>query len=103
MCGLAARLTGRPAKMCLSRRDDRRITGKRHAFWVRYKVGLDERGGFCGVKIDLAADCGPSLDFSSSIVDRAMFHADNADYLGEARLTGYCCLVCVAGCSGEPG
>ncbi|MCW2475750.1 xanthine dehydrogenase molybdopterin binding subunit [Candidatus Symbiopectobacterium sp. NZEC151] len=91
LCALAARLTGRPAKMCLSRRDDMRITGKRHAFFVRYQVGIDERGVLCGVKIDLAANCGHSLDLSGSIVDRAMFHADNAYYLGDARITGYRC------------
>ncbi|GAA3585026.1 xanthine dehydrogenase molybdopterin binding subunit [Gibbsiella greigii] len=91
LCALAARLTRRPAKMCLSRRDDMRITGKRHAFFVRYEVGIDERGVFSGVKIDLAANCGHSLDLSGSIVDRAMFHADNAYYLGDALITGYRC------------
>ncbi len=45
----------------------------------------------CGVKIDLAGNCGYSLDLSGSIVDRAMFHADNAYYLGDARITGYRC------------
>ncbi|OSM95687.1 xanthine dehydrogenase molybdopterin binding subunit [Lonsdalea populi] len=91
LCALAASVTGRPVKMCLSRRDDMRITGKRHGFFVRYEVGVDERGVFSGVKIDLAANCGHSLDLSGSIVDRAMFHADNAYYLGDALITGYRC------------
>ncbi|WP_342755364.1 xanthine dehydrogenase molybdopterin binding subunit [Pantoea sp. MBD-2R] len=91
LCAVAARLTGRPVKMRLGRRDDMRITGKRHPFYVRYDVGVDEQGRFCGVKIDLAANCGYSLDLSGSIVDRAMFHADNAYYLGDALITGYRC------------
>lgn len=91
LCAIAARVTGRPVKMCLSRRDDMHITGKRHGFFVRYEVGIDARGVFSGVKIDLAANCGHSLDLSGSIVDRAMFHADNAYYLGDALITGYRC------------
>uniref|UniRef100_UPI00260EFFCA molybdopterin cofactor-binding domain-containing protein n=1 Tax=uncultured Pluralibacter sp. TaxID=1490864 RepID=UPI00260EFFCA len=88
---LAARLTGRPAKLRLSRRDDMRITGKRHPFFVRYEVGFSPEGILQGVIIDLAANCGYSLDLSGSICDRAMFHADNAYYLGDARITGYRC------------
>jgi len=58
---------------------------------VRYDVGVEDDGRLCGVKIDLAGNCGYSLDLSGSIVDRAMFHADNAYYLGDARITGYRC------------
>lgn len=91
LCAVAARQTGRPVKMRLARRDDMRITGKRHPFYVRYDVGVDSEGRFSGVKIDLAGNCGYSLDLSGSIVDRAMFHADNAYYLGDALITGYRC------------
>jgi xanthine dehydrogenase, molybdenum binding subunit apoprotein (EC 1.17.1.4) len=91
LCAIAARQTLHPVKMRLARRDDMRITGKRHPFFVRYDVGFDEEGRFCGVKIDLAGNCGYSLDLSGSIVDRAMFHADNAYYLGDALITGYRC------------
>ncbi|MDL4912502.1 MAG: xanthine dehydrogenase molybdopterin binding subunit [Enterobacterales bacterium endosymbiont of Blomia tropicalis] len=91
LCAVAARQTGRAVKMRLARRDDMRITGKRHPFFVRYEVGVDDEGRLCGVKIDLAGNCGYSLDLSGSIVDRAMFHADNAYYLGDALITGYRC------------
>ncbi len=96
LCAIAARLCGRPAKMRLARRDDMRMTGKRHPFFVRYDVGFDDDGRFCGVKIDLAGNCGYSLDLSGSIVDRAMFHADNAYYLGDATITGYRCRTNIA-------
>ncbi|MCT4703792.1 xanthine dehydrogenase molybdopterin binding subunit [Enterobacteriaceae bacterium H20N1] len=93
---LAAILTGRPAKMRLSRRDDMRITGKRHPFFVRYDVGFTGEGILNGVIIDLAANCGYSLDLSGSICDRAMFHADNAYYLGDVLITGYRCRTNLA-------
>ena len=91
LCAIVARQTGRAAKMRLSRRDDMRVTGKRHPFFVRYEAGVEEDGRLCGIKIGLAGNCGYSLDLSGSIVDRAMFHADNAYYLGDARVTGYRC------------
>ncbi|WP_075181734.1 xanthine dehydrogenase molybdopterin binding subunit [Pantoea sp. 1.19] len=96
LCALAAGITGRPAKMRLARRDDMLLTGKRHPFYVRYDVGVDAEGRFSGVRIDLAGNCGYSLDLSGSIVDRAMFHADNAYYLGDAQITGYCCRTNLA-------
>ncbi|KHN90473.1 xanthine dehydrogenase molybdopterin binding subunit [Pectobacterium actinidiae] len=93
---LAAYLTERPAKLRLSRRDDMRTTGKRHPFFVRYDVGFTDDGMLHGVAIDLAANCGYALDLSGSICDRAMFHADNAYYLGDARITGYRCRTHLA-------
>ena len=44
-----------------------------------------------GVSFDFLARCGMSPDLSGSIVDRALFHADNAYYLENALITGYPC------------
>lgn len=96
LAALAAHITGRPAKMRLSRQDDMMITGKRHPFYVSYDVGYNARGRLQGIEITLAANCGYSLDLSGSIVDRAMFHADNAYYLGDATITGYRCKTHIA-------
>ncbi|MFI8416360.1 xanthine dehydrogenase molybdopterin binding subunit [Serratia sp. NPDC078593] len=96
LCALAAHLTGRPAKMRLNRHDDMLITGKRHPFYIRYDVGFDDTGRLHGVKIDLAANCGYSLDLSGSIVDRAMFHADNAYFLQDVVITGHRCKTHIA-------
>src|SRR5476651_429535 len=96
LSALAAHLTGRPAKMRLARQDDMLITGKRHPFYVRYDVGFTDDGVLHGIEIQLAANCGYSLDLSGSIVDRAMFHADNAYYLGDATITGLRCKTNMA-------
>ncbi|MCC3731528.1 xanthine dehydrogenase molybdopterin binding subunit [Rouxiella badensis] len=96
LAALAAHLTGRPVKMRLSRQDDMMITGKRHPFYVSYDVGYDDRGLIQGIEIKLAGNCGYSLDLSGSIIDRAMFHADNAYYLGDATITGYRCKTHIA-------
>ncbi|MFC3393461.1 xanthine dehydrogenase molybdopterin binding subunit [Brenneria rubrifaciens] len=91
LCAVVARVTGRPARMRLNRRDDMLMTGKRHPFLVRYQAGYDDRGLLLALKLDLIANCGHSADLSGSIVDRAMFHADNAYYLSDVIITGYRC------------
>ncbi len=78
LAALAAWKTGRPAKMRLDRDDDMIATGKRHDFRVDYTVGFNERGLVKAVDVVLAARCGHSEDLSLGVVDRAMFHADNA-------------------------
>ena len=80
LCAVIAHLTGRPTKMRLPRMEDMTMTGKRHPFYVEYDVGFDDDGLLHGIEIDLAGNCGYSPDLSGSIVDRAMFHSDNAYY-----------------------
>ncbi|NNA16404.1 xanthine dehydrogenase molybdopterin binding subunit [Pseudomonas lundensis] len=91
LCAVVARLTGQPAKMRLPRVEDMHMTGKRHPFYVEYDVGFDASGRLQGIELDLAGNCGYSPDLSASIVDRAMFHADNAYYLGDATIHGHRC------------
>jgi len=91
LAALVSKLTGKPCKMRLSRELDMRMTGKRHPFVVQFEVGFTDQGLLAGLKLDLLADCGYSPDLSGSIVDRAMFHSDNAYYLGNADITGYRC------------
>ncbi|SER03837.1 xanthine dehydrogenase, molybdenum binding subunit apoprotein [Faunimonas pinastri] len=87
VAALAARLTGRPAKLRLDRDDDMVMTGKRHDFRIDYAVGFDGDGRILGAEFDQAARCGYSADLSGGITDRAMFHADNAYDLQAARVT----------------
>ena len=89
IAALLANKTKRPVKIRLARSDDIRVTGKRHHFLSRYKVGFDSKGIIAGLDLELSAGCGMSPDLSGSIVDRAMFHADNAYYLGNARVVGH--------------
>lgn len=96
MCAVIAHLTGRPTKMRLPRMEDMTMTGKRHPFYVEYDVGFDDDGLLHGIQIDLAGNCGYSPDLSGSIVDRAMFHSDNAYYLGDATINGHRCKTNLA-------
>lgn len=89
IAALAARKTGRPAKLRLDRDDDMIMTGKRHDFVVDYDVGFDHVGRISALRLDLASRCGRSLDLSNAINDRAMFHADNCYYLENVEIVSH--------------
>lgn len=88
---LLANVTKRPVRMRLSRTDDMVMTGKRHPFYNTYHVGFNNKGRIKGIEITVNGDCGYSPDLSDAIVDRAMFHSDNAYYLENATVTGNRC------------
>lgn len=89
LAALLARKTGRAVKIRLARADDMLATGKRHPFLSHYQVGFDEEGRILGLDMTLSAGCGMSPDLSDPIVDRAMFHTDNAYFLPAACVTGH--------------
>ncbi|MEQ9123242.1 MAG: xanthine dehydrogenase molybdopterin binding subunit, partial [Alphaproteobacteria bacterium] len=91
VAALAAVRSGRAVKVRYDRDQDMTITGKRHDFRIDYRVGFDDMGRIEGIAFDQAARCGMSYDLSDPICDRAMFHADNAYYLPNARITSYRC------------
>ena len=91
IAALAAVKTGRPCKFRLERDDDMIMTGKRHDFLIDYDVGFDREGHIQGIEFMQAARCGYSADLSGAIADRAMFHADNGYFLGNATITSHRC------------
>ncbi len=91
IASLLANATRRPVKFRMDRDDDMAMTGKRHDFFVTYDVGFDAEGRIHGLEMDLAGRCGMSPDLSNGVVDRAMFHADNAYFLPAARVSGHRC------------
>ncbi len=91
IAAIFATRTGKAVKCRLGREDDMRMTGKRHPFKHEYTVGFDENGKIQGVDYLIVGDCGHSPDLSDAIVDRAMFHCDNAYYLENADIQGLRC------------
>ncbi|MFT4924517.1 MAG: xanthine dehydrogenase large subunit [Phenylobacterium sp.] len=91
LAALLSNVTKKAVKMRLSRVDDMVLTGKRHPFENTYQVGFDGNGQIQGINITVNGDCGYSPDLSDAIVDRAMFHSDNAYYLDQATVTGNRC------------
>lgn len=91
MAGLAAYLTGRPAQLILTRDEDMLVTGKRHPFQSRWQVGFDAKGRISAYDIELLANGGAYADLSVAILERAMFHAENAYHIPHARIRGRAC------------
>ncbi len=84
---LLANATGRTVKLVLHRDDDQKITGKRHRFYATYKIGFNSNGMVNSYIVDLNADAGCATDLSMAILERAMFHAENAYYIPNIRIT----------------
>ena len=89
MAAVLAVRNRRAVKYRMPRQDDMVQTGKRHDFWNRYEVGFSEQGEIISAEYDMVGKCGCTADLSDGVVDRAMFHADNAYYLPNARISGY--------------
>lgn len=79
----------RAVKFRLARSHDMQLTGKRHPFKNSFNIGFDPDGQLQASVIEVTGNCGCSPDLSDAIVDRAMFHADNAYYLGQSTVTGH--------------
>jgi len=85
-------LRNRCAAVCrLSRGDDMIMTGKRHEFINSYDVSFEADGAVSAIQLRLAANCGSSADLSDAIVDRAMFHSDNAYFYPDVSIDGLRC------------
>ena len=91
VAALGAYLTGRPVRVRLNRLQDITLTGKRHPFYARFKVGFSEEGLLNAIKIELFSDGGWSQDLSEPVLARALCHLDNAYYIPHLEATGRVC------------
>lgn len=85
---VGAALTGRPVKITLDRDFDMIMNGRRHPFETHYEIGFDGEGRILAYQADFLADAGWAADLSLAILDRALYHADNAYYFPNVALTG---------------
>jgi xanthine dehydrogenase large subunit len=91
LAALAAQKVQRPARVRLTRQQDLLLTGKRHPFLARFKVGFTRGGKLEALDIELFSDGGWSLDLSAPVLFRAMFHVDNCYSVEHLRVTGQVC------------
>ena len=91
MAGLSAYLTKKPVKLVLHRMDDMKITGKRHPYSSDFKIGLDEEYNILAYEATFYQNAGSSADLSPAVLERTLFHATNAYYIPNVRVTAYSC------------
>ncbi|WP_326533795.1 xanthine dehydrogenase molybdopterin binding subunit [Pseudorhodoferax sp.] len=90
VAAVAATLLRRPVKLRLDRDDDFMVTGRRHCFWYEYDIGFDASGRILGAAISMVSRSGHSADLSAPVMTRALCHFDNAYWLPEVAMHGYC-------------
>ncbi|MDX2096911.1 MAG: xanthine dehydrogenase molybdopterin binding subunit [Leptolyngbyaceae cyanobacterium bins.59] len=88
IAAVAVHKTGRPARVRLRRHHDMIITGKRHGFLGRYRVGFTGEGRITALDVDLFSDGGWSADLSPPVLSRALAHIDNAYYIPDLEVRG---------------
>ncbi|KAG5676847.1 hypothetical protein PVAND_006654 [Polypedilum vanderplanki] len=86
----AAYKLNRPVRLMLDRDEDMMITGTRHPFLFKYKVGFMNNGKIMGCDLKVYNNAGYSFDLSFSVLDRAIFHFQNAYKIPNVRIEGNC-------------
>ena len=87
VAAIAAKKWNCAVKLRPDRDQDMTSTGKRHDFVINYDVTFDNDGLIKTVDSIFSARCGYSSDLSGPVTDRALFHADNAYYYPNVRLS----------------
>ncbi|KAJ8770899.1 hypothetical protein K2173_022071 [Erythroxylum novogranatense] len=86
-------LLNRPVRLTLDRDIDMMITGQRHSFVGKYKVGFTNEGKVLALDLEIYNNAGNSLDLSLAILERAMFHSDNVYDIPNVRINGRVCFT----------
>ena len=91
MAALVAEKTQRPARVAYSKDDDMRSTGKRHPYKIHYKAAFTSEGKITGVKFDIYSNGGAAADLSTAIMERTLFHSENAYFIPNLVFNGTIC------------
>ena len=91
LAALGAVATGRPIRVAPDRRDDMRITGKRHPYTADFRLGLDAEGSFVAYEATLLQNAGCTTDLSSAVLERSLFNATSAYTIPNVRITAASC------------
>ena len=91
MAALVAAKTQRPARVAYSKDDDMRSTGKRHPYKIHYKAAFTSEGKITGVKFDIYSNGGAAADLSTAIMERTLFHSENAYFIPNLVFNGTIC------------
>ena len=86
--GVAALALQRPVKLVYSRDEVFAATTKRHAFYMKTKIGAKKDGTLTAFQMDLVADGGAYKSFSGSVVGRGIIHCSGPYRYESAKVLG---------------
>ncbi|GAB1868637.1 xanthine dehydrogenase [Camponotus japonicus] len=87
----AAHRLQKPVRCMLDRDEDMLISGTRHPFLFKYKVGFNDAGLIKVMKLHIYNNAGYSYDLSIPVLQRAMFHFENSYRIPVSEVYGYVC------------
>ncbi|KAI5864323.1 xanthine dehydrogenase [Durotheca rogersii] len=88
---LAAQKTKRPVRCMLNRDEDMAVSGQRHPFLARWKVGVNKDGKLQALDMDIFNNAGWTCDLSAAVCERAMSHSDNCYKIPNFHVRGRLC------------
>uniref|UniRef100_A0A3Q2TXX1 Xanthine dehydrogenase n=1 Tax=Fundulus heteroclitus TaxID=8078 RepID=A0A3Q2TXX1_FUNHE len=88
---VAADKLKRPVRCMLDRDEDMLITGGRHPFYGKYKVGFLQTGKVVALDVTFYSNAGNSMDLSQAIMERALFHMENSYSIPNVHGQGFIC------------
>ncbi|KAK8093663.1 hypothetical protein PG997_000348 [Apiospora hydei] len=91
MMALAAQKTKRPVRCMLNRDEDMIMSGQRHPFLCKWKVGVNKDGKLQALDADVFNNAGWSFDLSPAVCERAMTHIDSCYKIPNVHIRGRLC------------
>jgi len=88
---VTAQKTSKSMRLMLDRDTDMCTAGQRHPFLLMYKVAYDDDSLLLAADLCLFSNGGFTRDLSRPVLDRAMFHGDNAYSIPNLLVTGCVC------------
>lgn len=93
MAALGATVCKCPVKLILHRMDDMKMTGKRNPYRSTYKIGLDKQLNILAYEADFYQNAGAAADLSPAILERTLFHCNNAYYIPHVTARAHSCIT----------
>ena len=90
IAAIAAAKLRKPVKLRPDRDDDFMVTGRRHCFTHDWSIGHDDEGRILGAQVEMVSRAGFSADLSAPVMARALCHFDNAYWLPNVAIDGFC-------------
>ncbi len=91
LAALAADHLDAPVELVLNRPDDIRMTGKRHPYSADFRIGLNPAGKILAYEAIFYQNSGAFADLSPPVLARTLFHATNAYFIPNVRVTAAPC------------
>ncbi len=91
MASLGAWITKRPVLLVLHRLEDMLMTGKRHPYKAKFRMGLTKEGKILAYEVTHFQNAGASADLSPAILERTLFHSTNAYFIPNVRIHAISC------------